>query len=66
MWVTQVKISKKGLKNIYTITKGLLRKQKIGPSCINYEINSKSEALILERKIKKRGAKRYLNEIASR
>jgi hypothetical protein len=29
-------------------------------------MNSKSEALILERKIKKRGAKRYLNEIASR
>ena len=30
------------------------------------EMNSKSEALMLERKIKKRGAKRFLNEIASR
>ncbi|WP_299062016.1 GIY-YIG nuclease family protein [uncultured Polaribacter sp.] len=30
------------------------------------ETNTKSEALKLERKIKKRGAKRYLNDIASR
>ena len=46
--------------------KGFTAKAKDWTLLYQLEINSKSEALILERKIKKRGAKRYLNEIASR
>jgi len=46
--------------------KGFTAKAKDWNILYQLEINSKSEALILERKIKKRGAKRYLNEIASR
>jgi putative endonuclease len=30
------------------------------------KLSAKNEALLLERKIKKRGAKRFLNDIASR
>ena len=46
--------------------KGFTAKAKDWTLLYQLEINSKSEALTLERKIKKRGAKRYLNEIASR
>ena len=46
--------------------KGFTAKAKDWNIIYKIEMNSKSEALMLERKIKKRGAKRYLNEIASR
>ena len=63
---TQVKISKKDSKNIYTITKDLLLKAKDWNIIYQLKLNSKSEALFSKEKIKKRGAKRYLNDIASR
>ena len=46
--------------------KGFTAKAKDWNIIYRIEMNSKSEALMLERKIKKRGAKRFLNEIASR
>ena len=46
--------------------KGFTAKAKDWNVIYKLERNSKSEAIMLERKIKKRGAKRFLNEIASR
>ena len=46
--------------------KGFTAKAKDWNIIYKIEMNSKSEALMLETKIKKRGAKRFLNEIASR
>ena len=46
--------------------KGFTAKAKDWNIIYKIEMNSKSEALVLERKIKKRGAKRFLNQIASR
>ena len=46
--------------------KGFTAKAKDWIIIYKLKTNSKTEALILERKIKKRGAKRYLNQIASR
>jgi putative endonuclease len=46
--------------------KGFTAKAKDWNVIYKLERNSKYEAIMLERKIKKRGAKRFLNEIASR
>jgi len=46
--------------------KGFTAKTKDWNIIYQLKLNSKSEALLLEKKIKKRGAKRYLNDIASR
>ena len=46
--------------------KGFTAKAKDWNIIYKLKMNSKSEALVLERKIKKRGAKRFLNEIPSR
>jgi len=46
--------------------KGFTAKAKDWNVIYKLERNSKSEAIMLERKIKKRGAKRFLNEIATR
>ena len=46
--------------------KGFTAKAKDWNVIYKLERNSKSEAIMLERKIKKRGAKRFLNEITSR
>jgi len=46
--------------------KGFTTKAKDWKIVFNLDLDAKKEALMLERKIKKRGAKRYLNDIASR
>ena len=46
--------------------KGFTSKSKDWKLVFNKNIYSKKDALILEKKIKKRGAKRYLTDIASR
>jgi putative endonuclease len=46
--------------------KGFTAKAKDWKIIHQIKIDSKSKALLLERKIKKRGAKRYLNDIESR
>ena len=51
---TQVKISKKDSKNIYTITKDLQLKAKDWNIIYQLKLNSKSEALSLKENQKKR------------
>ena len=46
--------------------KGFTARAKDWKIIYKIEMNSKSEALMLERKIKKKGDKRFLNKIASR
>jgi putative endonuclease len=45
---------------------GFTSKAKDWKIIFQQQLVSKTDALLLERKIKKRGAKRYLNDIASR
>ena len=52
-------------KHLYNHT-GFTARTKDWVIVFELKIENKKEALLLEKKIKKRGAKRYLNDIASR
>ena len=62
---TSNNVEKRLLEHLYN-HKGFTAKAKDWKITFKSSLNSKSNAIALENKIKKRGAKRYMNDIASR